>query len=72
MKFRQIKSDPFARIMTTGTMAVSMNSQVSHIITPMRNVDIKRAAKTGDWTELLEKAAANTRRFRRDFYEKKA
>lgn len=72
MRFRQLKSDPFQRIMDHGTMAVSMNARVSHILTPMRNVDIKRAAKTGDWSELLEKAAANTRRFRRDFYAKKA
>ena len=66
--FRQIKTDPFAKIMAHGTTAVSMNSNVSRIFSPMRNVDIKRAAKTGDWSELIEKAQINTRRFRRDFY----
>lgn len=70
MKPRKLKSDPFQRVMDHGTMAVSMNARVSHILTPMRNVDIKRAAKTGDWSELIEKAQSNTRRFRRDFYAK--
>lgn len=72
MRFRKIVNDPFARVMGQGTSSVSMNSRVSHIVSPMRNTDIKKAERTGDWTELLEKAAANTRRFRRDFYAKKA
>jgi len=54
--------------MTTGTMKVSMNSAMSRILTPMRNTDIKRLEKTGDWSELMQKAVAQTRRFRRDFY----
>jgi hypothetical protein len=68
MAFRQIKNDPFTRIMAQGTCAVSMNARASHIISPMRNTDIKRAVKTGDWSELIAKAEANTRRFRREFY----
>ena len=69
MAFRQLTTDPFCKIMKTGTMAVSMNSRVSHIVTPMRNTDIKRCEKSGDWSELMQKALAQTRRFRRDFYK---
>ena len=54
--------------MNTGTMKVSMNSAVSRILTPMRNTDIKRLEKTGDWSELMQKAVAQTNRFRREFY----
>ena len=49
-------------------MGVSMNSSMSRILSPMRNTDIKRLEKTGDWTELMQKATAQTNRFRRDFY----
>ncbi len=70
MSFRQLKNDSFQKSMSTGTMAVSMNSQMSYIVTPMRNTDIKRCEKTKDWSELLEKAKAQTRRFRREFYSK--
>ena len=68
MSFRQLKNYPFQSVMNTGTMKVSMNSAVSRILTPMRNTDIKRLEKTGDWSELMQKAVAQTRRFRRDFY----
>jgi hypothetical protein len=68
MSFRQLKNDPFQSTMNTGTMKVSMNSAVSRILTPMRNTDIKRLEKTGDWTELMQKAVAQTNRFRREFY----
>jgi len=70
MAFRQLKNDPFQTIMKTGTMAVSINGCVSHIITPMRNTDIKRCMKSNDWSELIEKAKIQTNRFRRDFYSK--
>jgi hypothetical protein len=68
MSFRQLKNDPFQSTMNTGTMKVSMNSAVSRILTPMRNTDIKRLERTGDWTELMQKAVAQTNRFRREFY----
>ncbi len=68
MSFRQLKNDPFQATMNSGTMKVSMNSAVSRILTPMRNTDIKRLEKTGDWTELMRKAMAQTNRFRREFY----
>ncbi len=68
MSFRQLKNDPFQSVMNTGTMKVSMNSAVSRILTPMRNTDIRRLERTGDWSELMQKAMAQTRRFRRDFY----
>ena len=68
--FRQLKSDPFQKSMNHGTMGVSMNSAMSRIFTPMCNADIKRLEKSGDWSELLEKATAQTRRFRHEFYSK--
>jgi hypothetical protein len=69
MAFRKLTTDPFTKIMDKGTMSVSMNSRVSHIITPMRNTDIKRCVEIGDWSELLVKAQIQTRRFRREFYK---
>lgn len=68
MSFRQLKNEAFQSTMNSGTMKVSMNSAVSRILTPMRNTDIKRLEKTGDWTELMQKAMAQTNRFRREFY----
>ena len=68
MSFRQLKNDSFQSTMNTDTMKVSMNSAMSRILTPMRNTDIKRLEKTGDWTELMQKAKAQTNRFRREFY----
>lgn len=69
MSFRNIKFDSFQSNMNTGTMKVSMNSAVSRILTPMRNTDIKRLENSGDWSELMEKALVQTRRFRKDFYK---
>lgn len=68
MSFRKLTTDPFTKIMSTNQMVIAMNKNVSHIVTPMRNTDIKRVEKTGDWSELLEKAKASTRRFRNEFY----
>jgi hypothetical protein len=68
MAFRQLKNDPFQRNMNKAQTIYAINGNVSHILTPMANSDIKRCEKTGDWSELLEKAEANTRRFRRQFY----
>lgn len=65
---RQLVTDPFTKVMIAGTTKISMNSRVSHIISPMRNTDIKKAEKTGDWSALMEKALISTRRFRREFY----
>jgi hypothetical protein len=68
MSFRQLKNEAFQSTMNSGTMKVSMNSAVSRILTPMRNTDIKRLERTGDWSELMQKAMAQTNRFRREFY----
>lgn len=67
--FRNITTDPFQSSMATCQMAISMSKNVSFIMTPMRNVDIRKAEKNGDWSELIAKAEAQTRRFRRDFYK---
>jgi len=69
MRFRKLTTDPFTKIMTSGPSAISMNSNVSHILSPMKNTDINRYIKTGDWSELLEKAKLQTNRFRREFYK---
>ena len=68
MSFRQLKNDPFQKSMGNSQMKICMNRNISHIVTPMRNTDIKRFEKTGDWSELMEKALVSTRRFRREFY----
>jgi hypothetical protein len=68
MGFKKLKNEPFQSAMSTGQAIYAINGNVSHILTPMANTDIKRCEKTGDWSELLEKAQANTRRFRREFY----
>lgn len=68
MSFRQLKNEAFQSTMNSGTMKVSMNSAMSRILTPMRNTDIKRLERTGDWSELMQKAMAQTNRFRREFY----
>ena len=69
MKQRKLKTDPFQASMAHGTGSVSMSSQVSKVFSPMRNCDIKRCAKSGDWSELIEKALLQTNKFRRDFYK---
>ena len=66
-KFRQFSNDPFQRKMNPTTGSCSANAQVSKILTPWRNKDIE-AAEKGDWSLLLAKAEAQTRRFRNDFY----
>ena len=68
MGFRKLKNEPFQSVMDKGQAIYAINGNVSHILTPMANTDIKRCEKTGDWSELLAKAEANTRRFRREFY----
>jgi hypothetical protein len=68
MGFRKLKNEPFQSVMDKGQSIYAISGNVSHILTPMANTDIKRCEKTGDWSELLEKAQANTRRFRREFY----
>ena len=57
MSFRQIDRDPFQFTMKAGERGkTSISSQVSKVLSPMRNVDIERAAKTGNWDELMKKA----------------
>lgn len=67
---RVIKSGEYTlnRGMVHGTTSISMNSSTSKGFSPMRNTDINRAAESGDWTELMERATRETNRFRRDFY----
>ena len=67
---RVIKSGEYTlnHTMVSGTTAVSMNSSTSKVFSPMQNTDIKRAVATGDWSELVERATRETKRFRRQFY----
>jgi hypothetical protein len=69
MAYRTLRTDPFQSTMTHAQSALAMSSNVSFIMTPMRNTDIKKAAQSGDWTDLLAKAQVQTRRFRREFYK---
>ena len=69
MAYRTLRTDPFQSTMTYAQSALAMSSNVSFIMTPMRNTDIKKAAQSGDWTDLLAKAQVQTRRFRREFYK---
>lgn len=66
-KFRQFTKDPFLKKMNDTTGAASVNSQVSKVLTTMRNKDLVSAEK-GDWGPLMEKAMMQTRRFRNEFY----
>ena len=50
-----------------GEPAKTSNAQVSMIFSPMRNKDIERAAKSGDWSELEEKAKNMQRKYERCF-----
>ena len=64
--FRVLKNDPFQKTMYEGQAIYAMNANVSLILTPMANTDIKRAESTGDWSELIAKAEKNRARFLRD------
>ena len=69
MAYRKLRTDSFQKTMKSGQSAISMSSNVSLIMTPMRNTDIKKAEQSGDWSLLIAKAQVQTRRFRREFYK---
>ena len=69
MAFRKLRTDPFQKTMKSCQTAISMTSNMSLIMSPMRNTDIKKAEQTGDWSGLIAKAQVQTRRFRREFYK---
>ena len=70
-RFRKLKNDPFQWKMKSGKRGdKAMDSQINKLFTTYRNKDLIAVAKTGDWSELIAKAEAQTRRFRNDFYTK--
>jgi hypothetical protein len=69
MAFRTLRTDPFQSTMASAQAALAMSSNVSFIMTPMRNTDIKKVEQSGDWSDLIAKAQVQTRRFRREFYK---
>ena len=60
-KLRKFKSHES----THGISAKESNGQISMMFSPMRNTDIERAVKSGDWTELEEKAKNMQRKYER-------
>lgn len=58
----------FGRRMSERNAAVAMHQGASMGCTVWVNKDIRKAAKTGDWSELLLKAQKSTISFRNQFY----
>ena len=65
---RKLTTDPFLSRMVTPNSDRAMNSSTSKGFTKWVNKDIQKAAATGDWSELLEKAQKSTKYFRNTFY----
>ncbi len=65
---RKLTTDPFLSRMVTPNAERAMNSSTSKGFTKWVNKDIQKAASTGDWSELIEKAQKSTKYFRNSFY----
>ena len=68
MSFRKTISIDFGNRMAVNNAALSMNGNTSKGLTKWANKDIKKAADSGDWSELLTKANKATIYFRNNFY----
>jgi len=67
--FYQLNRQPFQWKMKSGARGnTAMDAKSNQHLTRWVNLDLQRAEKTGDWSELIAKAEAQTRRFRNDFY----
>ena len=72
MSWHKLTFEPFQKEMKSGERGrAAMDAKVNKLLTVYKNKDLIAVAKTGDWSELAEKAKAQTRRFRNDFYTKK-
>jgi hypothetical protein len=69
MAFRKPISAEFGNRMSTKNSSIAMHATVAKSFTTWANSDLKRAAETGDWSDLITKAEVNTRRFRNTFYK---
>ena len=65
---RKLTNDPFLSRMVTPNSERAINATTSKGFTKWVNRDIQKAALTGDWSELLEKAQKSTKYFRNTFY----
>ena len=69
--WHQLKNEPFQRKMKSGERGnTAIDSKINKLLTTYRNKDLIAVEKTGNWSELIAKAEAQTRRFRNDFYAK--
>ena len=67
--FYQLSNQPFQWTMKSGSRGnTAMDAKSNQHLSRWVNRDLQRAENTGDWSELLAKAEAQTRRFRNDFY----
>lgn len=66
---RLLKNDSILYSMATGQAKYAIDNSASKGFSKWVNKDIQDAALTGDWSVLLAKAEAQTKRFRRDFYK---
>jgi hypothetical protein len=71
MSFRIIKNDSFTKNMASGSAAIAMNATSSKGFSVWVNKDLREVEKTGNWSELMEKAEKQTKYFRNKFYRNK-
>ncbi len=65
---RKLISTEFGRRMSTNNALAAMHQGASMGLTTWVNKDIRKAASTGDWSELEAKAMKQLTRFRNEFY----
>jgi hypothetical protein len=65
---RKLISTEFGRRMNTNNALAAMHQGASMGLTKWVNKDIRKAAATGDWSELEAKAMKQLTRFRNEFY----
>jgi hypothetical protein len=65
---RKLVNDEFLKRMVSANAEHAMNGTTSKGFTKWVNKDIQKAASTGDWSELIEKAQKSTKYFRNSFY----
>ena len=67
-KFRTYKSGEYApKVMSSAQTKISTNSQTSMGFSRWVNKDLRAVEETGDWTELLAKAAKSRSKFLREY-----
>ena len=65
---RKLTTDPFLNRMVSANSERAMNAGTSKGFTKWVNKDIQKAAATGDWSDLINKAQKSTKYFRNSFY----